>query len=308
MAWCNDKDNNNSDVTDNIKLNEEIDQNQTIECPSCGHNIEVKNQGGVNELPGLPAGVKFDPSDVEILEHLEAKVMSNVSKLHPLIDEFIPTIQGENGICYTHPAQLPGVSKDGQIRHFFHRPSKAYTTGTRKRRKVQTDEEGIETRWHKTGKTRAIFSNGVVKGFKKILVLYTNYCKDGKPEKTNWVMHQYHLGMNEEERDGEFVASKIFYQTQPRQHGSNSINNVRDSYEKIINKGSDHGNNSAAPNNVAHVECYNACYTNYDNMHVGHSRESTPQLIIPNMAVQSNGTIIPLSMDHANKVRVLERK
>jgi DNA-directed RNA polymerase subunit RPC12/RpoP len=44
MAWCNDKDNNNSDVTDNIKLNEEIDQNQTIECPSCGNNIEVKNQ------------------------------------------------------------------------------------------------------------------------------------------------------------------------------------------------------------------------------------------------------------------------
>lgn len=48
MAWCNDKDNNNSDVTDNIKLNEEIDQNQTIECPSCGHNIEVKNQVRTN--------------------------------------------------------------------------------------------------------------------------------------------------------------------------------------------------------------------------------------------------------------------
>jgi hypothetical protein len=26
--------------------------------------------------------------------------------------------------------------------------------------------------WHKIGKTRAIFSNGVVKGFKKLLVLY----------------------------------------------------------------------------------------------------------------------------------------
>jgi len=59
-------------------------------------------------LPGLPAGVKFDPNDVEVLEHLEAKVMSDVRKIHPLIDEFIPTLQGENGICYTHPAQLPG--------------------------------------------------------------------------------------------------------------------------------------------------------------------------------------------------------
>lgn len=30
-------------------------------------------------------------------------------------------------------------------------------------------------------------------------------------------MHQYHLGINEEEREGELVVSKIFYQTQPRQ-------------------------------------------------------------------------------------------
>lgn len=61
-------------------------------------------------MPGLPAGVKFDPSDIEILEHLEAKVMYDVCKLHPLIDEFIPTLEGENGICYTHPEKLPGFS------------------------------------------------------------------------------------------------------------------------------------------------------------------------------------------------------
>nr|QSD99852.1 NAC family transcription factor [Melilotus albus] len=312
MAWCNDSDhaergnNNNSDVTDHRKLNEGIDQNQSIECPSCGHNIQVKNQGGVHDLPGLPAGVKFDPNDIEILEHLEAKVMSDVCKLHPLIDEFIPTLEGENGICYTHPEKLPGVSKDGQIRHFFHRPSKAYTTGTRKRRKVHTDEEGSETRWHKTGKTRAVFASGVVKGFKKILVLYTNYGRQGKPEKTNWVMHQYHIGNTEEERDGELVASKVFYQTQPRQH-ANTINNVRESYEKIVNKGSGHGNANTTPNNLALVECYNASYTNYDHVHVGQSRER-PLQVIPNLVVQGDGSVIHLSMDHANKVRVLERK
>lgn len=33
-------------------------------------------------------------------------------------------------------------------------------------------------------------------------------------------MHQYHLGDNEEEKDGELVVSKVFYQTQPRQCGS----------------------------------------------------------------------------------------
>ena len=61
-------------------------------------------------MPGLPAGVKFDPTDHEILEHLEAKILSDARKLHPLIDEFIPTLEGENGICYTHPEKLPGDS------------------------------------------------------------------------------------------------------------------------------------------------------------------------------------------------------
>lgn len=59
--------------------------------------------------------------------------------------------------------------------------------------------------------------NGTQKGCKKILVLYTNFGKHRKPEKTNWVMHQYHLGELEEEKEGELVVSKIFYQTQPRQ-------------------------------------------------------------------------------------------
>ncbi|KAF5180060.1 Nac domain-containing protein [Thalictrum thalictroides] len=185
------------------------------QCPGCGHKLETKP-----DWLGLPAGVKFDPTDQELIEHLEAKVEAGQdSKSHPLIDEFIPTIEGEDGICYTHPERLPGVTRDGLSRHFFHRPSKAYTTGTRKRRKIQTecDIQSGETRWHKTGKTRPVMVNGKQKGCKKILVLYTNFGKNRKPEKTNWVMHQYHLGQLEEEKEGELVVSKIFYQTQPRQ-------------------------------------------------------------------------------------------
>ncbi|BAF18237.1 NAC domain-containing protein 73 [Oryza sativa Japonica Group] len=191
-------------------------------CPSCGHRARYEQETTtIQDLPGLPAGVKFDPTDQELLEHLEGKARPDSRKLHPLVDEFIPTIEGENGICYTHPERLPGVSKDGLVRHFFHRPSKAYTTGTRKRRKVHSDEvDGGETRWHKTGKTRPVMANGRPRGYKKILVLYTNYGKQRKPEKTNWVMHQYHLGSDEEERDGELVVSKVFFQTQPRQCGS----------------------------------------------------------------------------------------
>lgn len=70
---------------------------------------DVELKAGIHDLPGLPAGVKFDPTDQEILEHLEAKAISDSRKLHPLIDEFIPTLEGENGICYTHPQKLPGT-------------------------------------------------------------------------------------------------------------------------------------------------------------------------------------------------------
>ncbi|KAK1422697.1 hypothetical protein QVD17_17983 [Tagetes erecta] len=210
MTWCKD----DSNTLQNLPTSSR--NIITSSCPSCGHTIQLQAKELIHDLPGLPAGVKFHPTDQEIIEHLKAKVGSDTNELHPLIDEFIPTIEGETGICYTHPEKLPGVSNDGQIRHFFHHPSKAYTTGTRKRRKVHMDAERGETRWHKTGKTRPILISGLVRGYKKILVLYTNYGRQKKPEKTNWVMHQYHLGNNEEEKDGEIILSKVFYQTQPR--------------------------------------------------------------------------------------------
>ncbi|KAH0935775.1 hypothetical protein HID58_012892 [Brassica napus] len=217
------KSNHAGSVTGSDIIDAKIEQHQLCgskKCPSCGHKLE-----GKPDWVGLPAGVKFDPTDQELMEHLEAKVLVKDIKSHPLIDEFIPTIEGEDGICYTHPEKLPGVTRDGLSRHFFHRPSKAYTTGTRKRRKIQTECDNNmqgsgssgETRWHKTGKTRPVMVNGKQKGCKKILVLYTNFGKNRKPEKTNWVMHQYHLGTHEEEKEGELVVSKIFYQTQPRQ-------------------------------------------------------------------------------------------
>ncbi|KAE8668633.1 group II intron splicing factor CRS1-related family protein [Hibiscus syriacus] len=46
------------------------------------------------------------------------------------------------------------------------------------------------------------------------MVLYKRLKKECKPEKSNWVMHQYHLGHDEEEHDGEYVVSKISYQQQ----------------------------------------------------------------------------------------------
>lgn len=185
--------------------------NPTRACPSCQHVID--NTDVSQEWPGLPRGVKFDPSDQEILFHLLAKVSVGNLKPHPFIDEFIPTVDEEDGICYTHPRKLPGVKQDGSVSHFFHRAIKAYNTGTRKRRKIHGDDSG-DVRWHKTGRTKPVMLDGVQRGCKKIMVLYVSMVGGGKPEKTNWVMHQYHLGTGEDEKDGEYIVSKIFYQQQ----------------------------------------------------------------------------------------------
>lgn len=183
----------------------------TRACPNCDHVID--NSDVIQAWPGLPRGVKFDPSDQEIIWHLLAKVGHNNMKPHPFIDEFIPTVVEDDGICYTHPQNLPGVKQDGNVAHFFHRAIKAYNTGTRKRRKIHGDDQG-DVRWHKTGRTKPVILDGVQRGCKKIMVLYISMARRKKPEKTNWVMHQYHLGTAEEEKDGEFVVSKVFYQQQ----------------------------------------------------------------------------------------------
>ncbi|KAF3331499.1 NAC domain-containing protein 8-like protein [Carex littledalei] len=206
--------------------------NPTKSCPNCNHVID--NSDVVHEWPGLPKGVKFDPSDQELLWHLLAKAGRSNTKPHPFIDEFIPTVEQDEGICYTHPKRLPGVKQDGSVSHFFHRTFKAYNTGTRKRRKINTDDSG-DVRWHKTGKTKPVSIDGKHIGCKKIMVLYMSTSKGGKPEKTNWVMHQYHLGTDEDEKDGEYVVSKLFYQQQAQKTGEKIVQDVVDEVGMDLN-------------------------------------------------------------------------
>ncbi|KAG8384878.1 hypothetical protein BUALT_Bualt04G0164100 [Buddleja alternifolia] len=184
------------------------------QCPNC--HFRIDNTDMSHDWPGLPAGVKFDPSDVELLENLAAKCGVGDLEAHIFIDEFIPTLEGDEGICYTHPENLPGAKKDGSSVHFFYRIRNAYASGRRKRRRIH-EQEGVikqHVRWHKTGKTKRVMENGVQKGCKKIMVLYATSKKGSKPDKCNWIMHQYHLGTDEDEREGEYVVSKIFYQPQ----------------------------------------------------------------------------------------------
>ncbi|KAG6493773.1 hypothetical protein ZIOFF_048776 [Zingiber officinale] len=169
-----------------------------------------------SDWPGFPAGVKFDPSDVELLEHLAARIGLGNSKPHVLIDEFIPTLEDDAGICYTHPQNLPGAEKDGSgSAHFFHRISSAYAKGPRKRRRISRcgSSEEPAVRWHKTGRTKLVLDiNGVQKGWKKIMVLHESSKGVAKPDRAKWVMHQYHIGAGEDESEGQLVVSKVFYQ------------------------------------------------------------------------------------------------
>ncbi|RDX92175.1 Supressor of Gamma Response 1, partial [Mucuna pruriens] len=187
------------------------------------------------EWPGLPKGVKFDPSDQEIIWHLLAKVGVEDRKPHPFIDEFIATLEMDDGICYTHPQNLPGVKQDGSASHFFHKAIKAYNTGSRKRRKILGHDFG-DVRWHKTGRTKSVVLNGVQKGCKKIMVLYVSNVRGGRAEKTNWVMHQYHLGTEEDEKDGEYIISKVFYQQQQVKLGDKDDQDVPEATESTIGK------------------------------------------------------------------------
>ncbi|XP_048229374.1 SUPPRESSOR OF GAMMA RESPONSE 1 isoform X1 [Ricinus communis] len=207
--------------------------NPSKPCPKCQHVID--NADVTQQWPGLPKGVKFDPTDQEIIWHLLAKVGAGGFEPHPFINEFIPTVNKDDGICYTHPQNLPGVRQDGSVSHFFHRAIKAYNTGTRKRRKIQGDDLG-DVRWHKTGRNKPVLLDGVQRGCKKIMVLYMSTVRGGKAEKTNWVMHQYHLGTGDDEREGDYVVSKIFYQQQHINKGDKTEDDLFENIDPVIAK------------------------------------------------------------------------
>ncbi|GAB2283745.1 hypothetical protein Dimus_018237 [Dionaea muscipula] len=211
------------------------DSGATRECPNCHYLID--NSDIPNDWPGLPIGVKFDPSDVELLDHLAAKCGTGNENPHMFIDEFISTLERDKGICYTHPKHLPGARKDGSSIHFFHKTANAYSSGQRKRRMIQTEVPEETIRWHKTGKTKAVTENGVRKGYKKIMVLYRSLKKGSKPVKSNWVMHQYHLGNEKDEMEGEYVVSKIFFQQQKQSDKNGDGIAVKEESQGIISMG-----------------------------------------------------------------------
>lgn len=113
-------------------------------------------------------------------------------------------------ISFSLNCQLIGVKKDGSVSYFFHRSFKIYNAKNPRHSTVHNDD-CEEIFWQKVGKTRRVIVDGSYQGCKKIMVLYTSMKKGKKPEKSNWVMHRYHLGTGNGEKR-ELVVSKIFYE------------------------------------------------------------------------------------------------
>lgn len=68
------------------------------------------------------------------------------------------------------------------------------------------------------------------------MVLYVSPVRGGKAEKTNWVMHQYHLGTGEDEKEGEYIISKVFYQQQQIKQSEKSEEDIPAEIETTIPK------------------------------------------------------------------------
>lgn len=89
----------------------------SITCPYCDYQID--NSHVAQDWPGLPAGVKFDPSEQQLLGHLAAKLGIGNARPHAFINDFIKTVEEDDGICYTHPENLEGVKKKTEATLIF---------------------------------------------------------------------------------------------------------------------------------------------------------------------------------------------
>jgi hypothetical protein len=110
-------------------------------------------------------------------------------------------------------ANTAGITPSGLSKHFFQHNSRVFKRGKQTRCKIQL-ECGMHAMWHKTGNTMPMMVNGRQRGSKKVVVLQTS--KNFDQLRTNWVMHHYHLGDLEQEKERELVIYKIFYQTKTR--------------------------------------------------------------------------------------------
>ncbi|KAK4770139.1 hypothetical protein SAY87_030671 [Trapa incisa] len=157
-------------------------------------------------LPDLPPGFRFHPTDEEIITHYLAPKVAD--------GRFTAIAIGEADLNKCEPWDLPKRAKMEEEWYFFCQKDRKYPTGMRTNRAT---ESGY---WKATGKDKEIYrgkgqeqGQGSLLGMKKTLVFYLGRAPKG--EKTNWVMHEFRLEgklyYNHRASKEDWVVCRVFH-------------------------------------------------------------------------------------------------
>ncbi|KAI4323468.1 hypothetical protein L6164_023070 [Bauhinia variegata] len=143
------------------------------------HTVEVASGDDDSYFSSFPAGIRFMPTDAELIIYYLGK---------RILNEPLPPNQIVEVVLYKfHPQELSQFRTQGEGEWFFFTPrDRKYPNGKRPARAASTGY------WKATGAEKIVFADdGVRVGYKQALVFY-----EGKPPngvKTNWMMHEYRL-------------------------------------------------------------------------------------------------------------------
>nr|GMD41755.1 NAC domain-containing protein 67-like [Ipomoea batatas] len=186
----------------------------------------------------LPPGIRFRPTDVELMDYLKKKVLKERMPLHRIktcnIYKYHP-----NDLC--RPDDLAREKES----YFFTSRDKKYPNGARPDRKAG---DGF---WKATGRDMPISCKGKVVGSKKTLVYYEGKHKDVSLHKTNWIMHEYTINPNikitpvaQGQSDNnnnsdnnildECVLAKIYEKTTGSKKGADNCSPSQDDTQQIL--------------------------------------------------------------------------
>ncbi|KAF5780919.1 putative transcription factor NAM family [Helianthus annuus] len=142
--------------------------------------MESTDSSTGSQLPQLPPGFRFHPTDEELVVHYLKKRVSGA----PLPVAIIAEID----LYKFDPWELPAKATFGEQEWYFFSPrDRKYPNGARPNRAANSGY------WKATGTDKPVMTSGGTQkvGVKKALVFYGG--KPPKGVKTNWIMHEYRL-------------------------------------------------------------------------------------------------------------------
>ncbi|KAD6453435.1 hypothetical protein R6Q59_015324 [Mikania micrantha] len=154
----------------------------------------------MNNFSHVPPGFRFHPTDEQLVDYyLRKKIASKRVDLDVIKDVDLYKIE---------PWELQELCSLGTEEqnewYFFCHKDKKYPTGSRTNRATKL---GF---WKATGRDKAIYSKNNLVGMRKTLVFYQGRAPNG--QKSDWIMHEYRLEMNENSVTQEegWVVCRVF--------------------------------------------------------------------------------------------------